>query len=411
MRTPTPPTLESAARSRRGRSRRALGTRSRLALWLGTATLLLGAVVGARSCGRTERKATLRAEAPAPHQPPSARRSSGRGGPQRTDGEGAERPPQPERTTCWAELERFNEGVTLETFRAWAAPLLASGDPRVHAYLKERLTELIGGDAGNAEKVIGWAAEAGAQDAGLFLSALRASDAVHLPQVAAKLTELGLDGRLDAERRAGFLVALDTQKRLAPEVIARLSEHARDPGSGDAGWAATRTLGRVLNRDLQRGGDAAPYLEQLLTIGAASLDEDVRYLALSMPMHAAPRLDPATTQRYARVLSTEGSDEVRQAAVHGLSLSDDKKGTLALFAGTFAGERDVCVRWALFRFSARLAGKDALPVLAEMAVQDPRFQPDYRAFEQIYASGVVDFERVWLSLPSQDPHGCLDRHS
>ena len=404
-----PPILRPVSRSRREPG--AVRRRSLLALGLAAVVVLGGAVLAVRSCQHAGRPGTLRAAAPSVHPPTSARRrSGGLGGPQGSAAVGAARPPQPELTTCWRELERFDEDVTLETFRTWAAPLLASGDRRVQAYLKERLTELIGGDAGRAEQVIGWAREAAAQDSGLFLSALRASEAVQLPQVAARLTELGLDGRLELERRAGFLAALDTQKHLAPAVIDRLADFARDSGSGDAGWAATRTLGRVLAQDLQRSGDAAPYLDKLLTIGTASPDEDIRYLALSMPMHAAPRLDSATAQRYARVLTTEGSDEVREAAVHALSLSEDKKGTLALFASAFAGERDVCVRWALFRFAARLAGKDALPVLADLALLDPRFQPDYRAFEQIYASGVLDFERVWLSLPSQDPHACLDRH-
>ena len=48
-------------------------------------------------------------------------------------------------------------------------------------------------------------------------------------------------------------------------------------------------------------------------------------------------------------------------------------------------------------------------MMADMAAVDPRFQSDYQIFAQIYASGVVDFERVWLALPSQDPHGCLHR--
>jgi hypothetical protein len=68
------------------------------------------------------------------------------------------------------------------------------------------------------------------------------------------------------------------------------------------------------------------------------------------------------------------------------------------------------VRWALFRFAARAAGKDALPVMAEMAITDPRFQGNYQDFERLYASGIVDFDRLWLSLPSDNPHGCLDRH-
>jgi hypothetical protein len=64
----------------------------------------------------------------------------------------------------------------------------------------------------------------------------------------------------------------------------------------------------------------------------------------------------------------------------------------------------------VFRFSARVAGKDALPVMANMAIIDSRFQPDYREFEKLYASGILDFIRLWNSLPNQDPHNCLDKH-
>jgi hypothetical protein len=68
------------------------------------------------------------------------------------------------------------------------------------------------------------------------------------------------------------------------------------------------------------------------------------------------------------------------------------------------------VRWALFRFAARTAGKDALPVMADMAMTDPRFQGIYQEFEKLYASGIVDFGRIWFSLSTDDPFGCLDRH-
>ena len=58
----------------------------------------------------------------------------------------------------------------------------------------------------------------------------------------------------------------------------------------------------------------------------------------------------------------------------------------------------------------KLAETYALPVMADMAVADPRFQRTYQDFERLYASGIVDFNRLWFALPSQDPYGCLDRH-
>jgi hypothetical protein len=97
-------------------------------------------------------------------------------------------------------------------------------------------------------------------------------------------------------------------------------------------------------------------------------------------------------------------------AAHDLSMSEDKTRALEIFTKNFETEKDVCVRWSLFRFAARTAGKDALPAMANMATIDPRFQAHYQDFERLYASGIVDFGRIWLSLPTDDPFGCLDRH-
>lgn len=313
-------------------------------------------------------------------------------------------------TTCWEDLERFNEEVTLENFRAWAAPLLASKDPLVLQYLKERLSELIGADEGRATEVLAWAREAAPAEFKVLMAGLRGSKALVLPKVAAQLTELGLDEKLDLGRRAGFLDELQRLPRLEPAALERLTHFAKDASSGEAGWVTTRAIGRVMQEDLTRTGTFKPYLDKLLTIGTESMDEHVRYLAFEMEMHAGAPLDAQTTRRLAKVLSTEGSDEVREVVAHDLAMSQDKKQALDVFAQAFAAERDLCVRWALFRFAARAAGKDALPTLATMAIADPRFQGDYHDFERLYASGIVDFNRLWWALPSQDPHGCMDRH-
>ena len=312
--------------------------------------------------------------------------------------------------TCWRELERFNEEVSIETFRDWAAPLLASKDPLVRDYLKERLAELIGNNADNARQVLSWARESEGPEFKVLLSALRDSEAVQQPGLAAQLLDSGLDPTLETGRRAGMLSALDSQKRLEPGALTRLADFARDPVSAEAGWAATRTIGRVMKKDFAQGGDVSPYMDRLLTIGKESPDEQIRYLAESIPMHSAPVLDAKTTERYARLLTTEGNESGRDAAAHNLSLSQDKQKVLQLFEEAFATDPSVCARWAFFRFSARAAGKDALPVMANMALADPRFQRDYQIFEQLYASGIVDFVRVWNSLPDQDPHDCMDRH-
>jgi len=165
-----------------------------------------------------------------------------------------------------------------------------------------------------------------------------------------------------------------------------------------------------MKREFKQTGNLGPYMDKLLTIGVESPDEQIRYLGQMMPMHVAPLLDAEATERFAKILATEGNEDGRDAAAHNLSLSYEKEKVLALYAKTFATDPSVCVRWAVFRFSSRVAGKDALPLMADMALQDPRFQPVYQDFERLYASGILDWVRVWNSLPNQDPFGCLDRH-
>lgn len=318
--------------------------------------------------------------------------------------------PQFTSTVCWQDLERFNEGVTIHNFREWAAPLLNSRDGLVRDFLKERLQELVGNNPAHALEVLEWSRDAQGKSFGVYLMAVRDSEAVHQPQVATKLLDMGLDNSLPSERRAGVLSALDTQKKLAPAALDKLTTLANDPVSVDAGWAAARTIARVMKREFKQNASITPYMDKLLTIGAASPDEQVRYLGQMMPMHAAPLLDAAETERFAQILIGEGNEDGRDAAAHNLSLSLDKAKVLDLFAKTFETEKSLCVKWALFRFSARTAGKRALPVMANMVAMDSRFQGIYQDFEKIYASGTLDFIRVYNSLPNQDPFNCLDRH-
>ncbi|QSQ20797.1 hypothetical protein JY651_37055 [Pyxidicoccus parkwayensis] len=388
------------------------GARRSPLIWVGLGAAVLLAAMALISWGTgADSEAAGGGTASTPH----SRGPSGSGGGDGHSGQGTPEamaaPPRFDSTVCWQDIERFNESVTVANFRDWAAPLLASKDANVRDYLRERLTELIGNDAGHALTVLEWSRDAGPREFNVIMSALRDSQAVQQPQVAAKLLERGLDPTLDGPRRAGILSALDTQKRLEPGMLGKLADFAKDPVSGEAGWAATRTIARVMKRDSGAKGSVAPYMDKLLTIGTESPDEQIRYLALSMPMHATPVLDEDAHARYAKILTTEGSPDGREAAAHNLSVSGgDKAKTLELFARQFVAEPEVCVRWALFRFAARVAGRDALPVMANMAITDTRFQPLYQTFERIYASGTLDFVRVWNSLPDQDPFACLDRH-
>jgi len=406
-------TPESPPRSESPRT----GASSQRTPWIVAGLVLLAVLAGvgliSRGAGDEASRAEAAKAATSVGQKQGTSHSGGGGAASGKNAPGAEAEAAPRRfdsTICWRELERFNEAVTIDTFREWATPLLASRDPLVRDYLKERLTELIGNDAAHASRVLGWAREAKGAEFKMLLSALRDSEAAQLPQVATRMMDAGLDTTLEPERRAGVLSALDTQKHFEPAALDRLANFAKDPASGEAGWAATRTIARVMKKDFAQSGDVAPYMKRLLTVGSESPDEQIRYLAQSMPMHAAPLLAEEATERYAKILTTEGNEDGRDAAAHNLSLSKDKARVLQLFAQTFKTDQSVCVRWALFRFSARVAGKDALPVMAEMAVIDPRFQQNYHDFERIYASGTLDFVRVWNSLPNQDPYGCLDGH-
>lgn len=321
---------------------------------------------------------------------------------------GDEKGPRFDGTLCWEELESFNEKVTLETFRQWAAPLLASNDRLALEYLKGRLGELIGEDEGRASQVLGWARGAGPTEFKLLLGGLRNSKA--LPKMAAQLTSLGLDPSIDLARRAGFLDELQRMPRLEPEALDKLTHFAKDASSGEAGWVTTRAIGQVMKEDLARTGTFEPYLDKLLTIGTESKDEQVRYLALEMEVHAEAPIDAKALGQLEKILSTDGSEHVRQVVAHDLSLSEDKSRALDIYAKAFEQERDLCVRWALFRFAARTAGKDALPVMANMAIADPRFQGIYGEFDRLYASGIFDFGRIWFSLSTDNPFGCLDHH-
>jgi hypothetical protein len=374
---------------------------------------LVGLIAGVGLVGRGSGEEPQAGAAAAKQKQGSSHKdgSAGHGGQAGAEAQGEQaKAPQFAATVCWQDLERFNEGVTILNFREWAEPLLNSRDALVRDFLKDRLTELIGKDPNHALEVLSWARDAQGKSFGVFLMAVRDSEAVHQPQVAARLLDMGSDDTLTSERRAGMLSALDTQKRLAPAALDRLTTLANDHAHVEAGWAAARTIARVMKREFKQNEKISPYMDKLLTIGAASPDEQIRYLGQMMPMHAAPILDAAETERFSKILIGEGNEDGRDAAAHNLSLSQDKAKVLDLFAKTFVTEQSLCVRWALFRFSARTAGKAALPVMANMVVVDPRFQQIYQDFAQIYASGTLDFVRVYNSLPNQDPFNCLDRH-
>ncbi|MFL5356398.1 hypothetical protein [Archangium sp.] len=400
----TPESLHRSAPPPSAPARRA----PKIAIALGAVALLAAVALIARGSGDGGKPEAPQAAGPGAQPKEAASANAGGHTGEGGTGMATQKAPRFSPTTCWEDLETFNEKVTLGTFREWATPLLASKDPLVLEYLKRRLAELIGNDEGRASEVLGWAREASPAEFKLLMGGIRGSQA--LPKLASKLTALGLDEKLDLGRRAGFLDELQRMPRLEPDALDKLAHFAQDASSGEAGWVTTRAIGRVMKEDLSRTGNFKPYLDKLLTISTASPDEQVRYLSLEMEMNAEAPLDSKSMDRLEKLLTAEGSEDVRQVAAHDLSMSEDKTRALEIYEKTFTVEKDICVRWSLFRFAARTAGKDALPTMANMAMSDPSFQAIYREFEQLYASGVVDFGRVWLSLSTDDPFGCLDRH-
>ncbi len=306
--------------------------------------------------------------------------------------------------TCWKDLDAFDRAATLASIKAALGGSPAHGDERLRTYLEERLAELIAADPARALEVIGWA-EAGGPEAESYLAAVSRSAAVHEPNVAARLLELGQRPQATVQVRAAAIRALETQRRLGPEAIRRLKALAFDETLEDVAWAATRTLGRVMAQDFERTGSFAPYWDELLAIGRGAPSDAVRLLALEMPSYSDPLLGRDSIGALADILEREKEAGVREMAAFRLSLTEDPQRALDIYREAFARERDLCVRWAMFRFAVRAAGPAAFPTLEHMVGVDPRFAQDLADFRRAYASGTVDFSRVWLDKPER--HDCV----
>lgn len=308
---------------------------------------------------------------------------------------------------CWEGLLDLDEHATLDSLRE--AMLGGLHDPLILEYLEARLSEVIGADTQAALRVLESAKDAGPPLSTHLLAALQKSSAVQKPQVAEKLLALGADGKQSQELRKAALEALETQHSLTPPMLSRLHSIAMDEHSDEAAWLAARTIGKVMTEDFQRGGSAASYLKELLDIGQHSGEAAVRSLALEMPSYANVPMDKSALTVLAQVLARDPDRSTREMAAFRMSLSRDPNQALTLLAAAFDSERDLCVRWAIFRFAVRAAGPRSLPVLDKMSTTDPRLRPDYEDFVAIYARGVVDFARVWQE--KRERIQCIDEES
>jgi hypothetical protein len=306
---------------------------------------------------------------------------------------------------CWPALREFDRLATLEDLHAAIAAVGAS-DPLLAGYLTERLSELIGSDPARARQVLAWAANAGGPELEILLSALKSSAAVRDPGVAGALLAMGEDKTASVELRSRALDALETQPSLDERTMGRMKAIAMDENSDAAAWMATRTIGRVMKEEFERTGEYQRYWKQLLSIGRESEETAVQLLALEMPSYSDPVLDGESIDDLARILRSDPDRHVREMAAHRLSVTRPADKVLAVYRQAFPLEQDECVRWAIFRFAVRVAGPGALPILAELAAIDPRFKADQEDFAALYASGTVDFARIWLGKTER--HQCLD---
>jgi hypothetical protein len=293
----------------------------------------------------------------------------------------------------------------MDTFRAALREALSNKDRYLAAYLQERLTELVGGDTGRALQVLEWSRGTSHPELGIYMEALKAAPAVHDPKVAGQLMKMGEDKGASLQARSAALDALETQKRLGPAELQRLKAVALDETVDSVAWVATRTLGRVMKEDYERTGNYKAYWKELLDISGKSDDMAVRLLALEMPSYSNPLIEEDSFAELKRTLTSDRERDVREMAAFRLGVTSAPDKALDIYRSAFEQEHDVCVRWALFRFAVRVAGADALPLLAEFAAKDARFAQDYTEFRDLYASGAVDFARIWLG--KAEHHACL----
>jgi hypothetical protein len=309
----------------------------------------------------------------------------------------ADSPPSPEaQASCRRSYLAFEAARGLEQVRQAAqTPSLMKG--AAIYFLTDRLTELIGQDTAVALQVATWAESATGPELSLYLDALRSSKAVQAPAVVSRVLTLA-ETKADADDRLTALLALETQYRLEPEALERLTVLAKQ-GQPAAKVArhATRTLGRVMRNDFERTGHFEPYLDKLMELARGSAEPTVRTMALEMAGELEARLPGPAVAALGAVLKEDPDKQLRELAALVLSTGRDTQAVLEHFRQAFPTEKEPCVRRALVLFAARAAGAQALPLLRDFARADPRFKQDVADFQALYAAGHVDFNRVYMN--------------
>ncbi len=306
--------------------------------------------------------------------------------------------------TCYAGYLKLEAPHGLAGVRAAIQQALARKDQAALRFLEERLTEVIGGDANAALQAIEWAHAAQEPEMSLYLRAVRETEAVRAPKVVDRLVTLA-EGHSAPSHQAGALIALETQHRLEPALLERLTTLAKkDTLATGVAMHTVRTIGRVMDNDFKRTGSFDPYMGKLLEVALDSTEADVRSLALEMGTYPEARIEGKSLQQMAKLLAEDPDPGVREMAALVMSSGRDTQAVLDAFRESFPREKNLCVRWALVRYAVRAAGPEALPLLKDFARRDARFQRDYAEFKALYDAGQVDFNRVWLGKATH--HRC-----
>ncbi|NMO21671.1 hypothetical protein HPC49_32670 [Pyxidicoccus fallax] len=310
------------------------------------------------------------------------------------------------RLTCRAGYLDFEAVHGLEGVRAAIRQALEQNDPAALTFLGERLSEVIGRDVEAALQVVTWAALASEPELSVLLGGLRNSEAVKDPRVAARLFTMA-EGHADLEHQGAALVALETQEHFDTAAMDRLATMAKE-GTRVPGvrMLAARTLGRVMQNDFQASGTVTPYMTRLLDIARVSTVSDVRRLAVEMGSYPAARLEAETVTELARLMREDPDAAVREMAALVMSNGRDTNAVLQHYAESFRGEKSLCVRAALLRYTLRAGGAEALPQVKEYARLDRRFEQDFADFKALYDAGHTDFDRLWPNKRMR--HRCPD---
>jgi hypothetical protein len=308
---------------------------------------------------------------------------------------------------CRAGIEQFDTAVgqlgmvtDLQSIHSALQQAISSDDPQLGQYVKERLSELIGQDANRALEVITWAENAQQLELAVYMQAVRDSAAVRAPQVAERLLTMG-EHHADQQHRVAALMALQTQASLNATQLDRLAALGKDKAEERVAMIAVSAIGMVMENDPERFEE---YVTRLLDIAESPVNEGVVYFAVAMSgIHTQPPFGDVSLQRLANIVLHHPAKHVRVEAALVVSTARNTEAVLRVYRQAFLESTDLCFRWDMFRFSARAAGAKALPLLKELADVDPRFQPEYQDYTNLYASGVVEFDRLEQATKGRYP--------